>query len=123
METATKVDRRVLKLALQILAGFRASWDSYLEACEDDRKNGYAPHYCFHGMSRWTDYDNICGSCEDYGNYWNYEVYARISLDMAHHRVSQADERMHLLSELMRLNAPADHTMAMAEWATEPLKV
>lgn len=26
---------------------------------------GYSYPYCPHGMSRWTDYDNICGGCED----------------------------------------------------------
>lgn len=26
---------------------------------------GYTFPYCIHGTSRWTDYDNICGGCED----------------------------------------------------------
>lgn len=26
---------------------------------------GYAFPHCIHGTSRWTDYDNICGGCED----------------------------------------------------------
>jgi len=26
---------------------------------------GYTFPYCKHGMSLWTDYDNICGGCED----------------------------------------------------------
>ncbi|QIN94779.1 hypothetical protein PP460_gp023 [Streptomyces phage Muntaha] len=31
---------------------------------------GYSFPYCEHGSSRWTDYDNICGPCED-----GYSVY------------------------------------------------
>lgn len=26
---------------------------------------GYRPRYCIHGTNLWTDYDNICGGCED----------------------------------------------------------
>jgi hypothetical protein len=26
---------------------------------------GYTFPHCIHGSSRWTDYDNICGGCED----------------------------------------------------------
>lgn len=26
---------------------------------------GYTFPHCIHGASRWTDYDNICGGCED----------------------------------------------------------
>jgi hypothetical protein len=37
---------------------------------EDGRRvniggKGYAFPVCIHGMSQWTDYDNICGGCED----------------------------------------------------------
>src|SRR4051812_25868549 len=31
---------------------------------------GYSFPYCEHGSSLWTDYDNICGGCED-----GYSVY------------------------------------------------
>lgn len=42
---------------------------------DDDRPHnyggkGYAYPRCPHGSSRWTDYDNICGPCED-----GYSVY------------------------------------------------
>lgn len=29
--------------------------------------DGYRPHYCVHGTNLWTDYDNICQGCEDWG--------------------------------------------------------
>lgn len=30
-----------------------------------DSKRGYRPEFCIHGTYQWTDYDNICGGCED----------------------------------------------------------
>ena len=38
---------------------------AYEQECQRDYDAGYTPHYCIHGTNRWTDYDNICGSCED----------------------------------------------------------
>jgi hypothetical protein len=56
-------------IALRILAVMKAKRklqvESYFEDCAADRANGHRPHYCFHGTSLWTDYDNICGGCED----------------------------------------------------------
>lgn len=123
METTTKLPQSVLALALQILTGYRAQWAAYLEACEDDRANGHTPHYCFHGMSRWTDYDNICGSCEDHGNYWDYSLYARISLDEAIRRHTQMMERQEILMKLMKLGAPWEKVMGLGEWSTETMKL
>lgn len=37
----------------------------YLRECEEYAEQGYRPATCFHGTSLWTDYDNICGPCED----------------------------------------------------------
>lgn len=51
----------------------------YEEAQRDAAKEGFRPHYCIHGTNLWTDYDNICGGCED-GEFTQYstpaEVYA-----------------------------------------------
>jgi hypothetical protein len=37
----------------------------YERECAEYREQGYGPHYCIHGTNLWTDYDNICGGCED----------------------------------------------------------
>lgn len=37
----------------------------YNEMVEDCAKHGYRARYCIHGTDQWTDYDNICGYCED----------------------------------------------------------
>lgn len=36
---------------------------------------GYAFPYCPHGTSQWTDYDNICGGCEDGYNIYELAVF------------------------------------------------
>ncbi|QFG12171.1 Hypothetical Protein OBI_RACECAR_43 [Arthrobacter phage Racecar] len=123
MEITSKLPVRVLTLALQILNQYRARWAAYEYSCELDRKDGHTPHYCFHGTSRWTDYDNICGQCEDHGNYWDYETYARLALDEAIRRHQQTKEREALLIGLMKLGAPADKTFALGEWSQELMKL
>ena len=37
----------------------------YLREVEADRANGHGPRSCYHGTNLWTDYDNICGPCEE----------------------------------------------------------
>lgn len=37
----------------------------YLQECHSLAEDGYRPETCFHGTYLWTDYDNICGPCEE----------------------------------------------------------
>jgi hypothetical protein len=53
------------RFALAAVKRFRRYHADYLAECESDRRQGYRPHYCEHGTNQWTDYDNICGPCED----------------------------------------------------------
>lgn len=55
----------VLRLAVTLAAEAEESYAAYLADCESDRQAGYRAHYCEHGTNLWTDYDNICGPCED----------------------------------------------------------
>jgi hypothetical protein len=76
---ATELKPNIAANALRILKKSKVDlanrWASYEADCEQDRKEGHRPHYCFHGMSQWTDYDNICGACEDgYGYSWESMV-------------------------------------------------
>lgn len=59
------LSKTVLRLALDIARSLERGYNEYLEECESYRKDGYRPHYCEHGTNTWTDYDNICGGCED----------------------------------------------------------
>ena len=72
MKTKTRTDRLVLAYALVAIKGLRKRDAAYREECEEYAKQGYAPHYCKHGTNLWTDYDNICGPCEDSAS--NYEI-------------------------------------------------
>lgn len=57
--------RAVLSLAAKISRSLEQGYAEYLEACDSYRADGYRAHYCEHGTNLWTDYDNICGPCED----------------------------------------------------------
>jgi len=48
---------------------------------------GWTYPECIHGTSRWTDYDNICGGCED-----GYSIY-QLAIWEAKEKVAQFKER------------------------------
>lgn len=48
-----------------LLEGFHKGQADYLRDCEEYREKGWRHHYCFHGTNMWTDYDPICGMCEE----------------------------------------------------------
>lgn len=59
----------ILTTALTIFTNKRdqmvAAFEEYEEDCRYDATNHHRSHYCVHGVNQWTDYDNICGQCED----------------------------------------------------------
>lgn len=59
------MDRSTLDLAVRIDRALARGFQYYLDACDSWRRDGYRPHHCEHGTNQWTDYDNICGPCED----------------------------------------------------------
>lgn len=59
------LNRAELALAVKINARYKAEYAEYLAECEQHRAEGHRPKFCEHGTSLWTDYDNICGPCED----------------------------------------------------------
>lgn len=88
---------------------------------DDDRPynyggKGYSYPCCPHGTSNWTDYDNICGRCED-----GYSVY-QWAVWEATERVAKARERIDWI-----VSAPSSlrHTEMhrdLIDWAMEPIK-
>jgi hypothetical protein len=60
-----KLPAGVARLALAVYREMTASYAAYEEACEQDHRNGHRASHCEHGTYQWTDYDNICGPCED----------------------------------------------------------
>lgn len=62
---------RKLDLMLQVLRETKANHqrmrEEWAEGARLSYAEGFRPHYCIHGTNQWTDYDNICGACENYG--------------------------------------------------------
>jgi hypothetical protein len=58
----------VLKLALALVKVIRREMirrdEEYRAECIQSYKDGYAPHYCKHGVNMWVDYDCACWQCE-----------------------------------------------------------
>lgn len=46
----------------------QAEYDEMVRECAEQ---GFRPHHCIHGTDQWTDYDNICGPCEDEQKLWD----------------------------------------------------
>lgn len=70
VQTSTRtLSTDVARVALIIFRERRAAiirgFEDAAEAARLDRAAGYRAHYCVHGTNQWTDYDNICGPCED----------------------------------------------------------
>lgn len=66
METTTAtLPKHVLKLALKIYRRMTEHYAAYELECAADLRNGHRPSHCEHGTYLWTDYDPICGQCED----------------------------------------------------------
>jgi hypothetical protein len=67
--TETRISAELQGLVPFLAAHIKKQLDKrvkeYEEDCESWAEQGYRPHYCFHGVNLWTDYDPICGRCED----------------------------------------------------------
>jgi hypothetical protein len=123
MENTKALPVSVFVLALQIFRNYRAAWAQWEESAAEYAAEGYKPHRCFHGTNLWTDYDNICQGCEDYGFYFHDKTYAEVALDEAKARYRTSKERQDLIMKLMYDNAPTEHVVGLFEWAAEPMKL
>lgn len=54
----------VVRLYDDVLARIEARWAEYEKECEEWAAQGFRPERCIHGTYLWTDYDPICGECE-----------------------------------------------------------
>ncbi len=127
--------RRMLKLAVALVAQYRAEYDAYREHARESTRGGY-PHarigyyreaFCEHGTSLWTDYDNICGGCEE--GWTNSDPMQRMTraLGEAKERIKTADERLSayvtVRTTLSQLDVPLtdEQRHALLDYATRPL--
>jgi len=113
-ERQAKADRDFrMMIALAALKRLRSRYAVYLEYCADMRREGYAPHYCFHGTNLWTDYDNICGPCED-----GYSLH-QLALFEARDVSARLVERRAIWKAAMFANAPETAVKALGSWTFE----
>ena len=57
--------RRALAILHEKERQYNERLEQYERECREYAADGYRPHYCLHGVNLWTDYDNICGWCEE----------------------------------------------------------
>lgn len=123
-ETLTKHQRHLmLAMAVAYMRRLDDRRRTYEEECRRDAAQGYIPHYCIHGTNRWTDYDNICGPCED--GYTDREL----ALMQAYGDVRSYLARLDAVKEFNTSTKASDQhvgrtmTDVMWDWAMEPLEI
>lgn len=121
--TEPEVPARALETYVKFLAeevwdyvGYQAQYEA---DCAHDREQGHRPHYCIHGTNQWTDYDNICGGCEDGLTVW--DMAERAAWDRHHTYLYVLDK----MTALMRgedqrvVRMPQYVVDAYIQWLTE----
>lgn len=109
------------KLALNITKAMRKVYENYEEAALDEAKRGYSMHYCIHGTNLWTDYDNICGGCENGESYFDYMRELRYAKDRVDSTWEKCQKRRVNLVPIISDGADGELINKLLEWATEPM--
>lgn len=110
--TPVRLEKHVLRLALKIYREMTASYAQYEAECEQDRSNGHRPSHCEHGTYQWTDYDNICGPCEDGYTLSTPEARRRAALDAAKERHADAKRLLKWASQATAHGMYSDEYLA-----------
>jgi hypothetical protein len=111
-----------VKLAAIVLKQARADWAEYREACDEAYRAGYRPHYCRHGVNLWTDYDPMCGACEDGRGYWDYPTECQDALDTAKRAIAECDRRQELTRPVTRdPKLPGTIAADLLTWILAPM--
>jgi hypothetical protein len=120
METKTKTPTFILKLAVKIFALYGKQWEAYDAECAEYAAQGYRPYSCFHGTSLWSDYDVMCGACEDGYGWFDPMLYRQMALSEAKRAYEEFDERLSIYTKASAKHAPMDYGK-MILWVSEPL--
>src|SRR3954471_8807791 len=102
----------ILKLTRKIYAERKAD---RAENVAMHAAEGHTPHYCIHGTNQWTDYDNICGWCED------GVTMLRMSRWAAEDVVDEFKDRLAHMTNAITLQPPGFDMTAYCEWVWEPV--
>lgn len=97
--------------------------EEYYAECEEWAEEGYRPHYCIHGTNLWTDYDPICGPCEDGEPLWD-DARDWADAKWRAEETLKAVERRTELASKVRDEDPrnGDLIAEMSRWSFEPFK-
>lgn len=79
--TEAAIARPALRFIKEAKVALTERFADYAADCAADRAEGHTAHYCIHGTNLWTDYDNICGGCED--GLTSYEDFLPLAYDEA----------------------------------------
>lgn len=120
METKTKTPVFILKLAAKIFASYGNDWAEYKAECAEYAAQGYRPYSCFHGTSLWSDYDAICGACEDGYGWFDPMLYRQLAISEAKQAYALFEARMEVYTKASGMDAPIDHG-TMITWVSAPL--
>lgn len=109
-------NKTMLRIAMALSARYEADYADYLAECESYRARGQRPHYCEHGTNQWTDYDNICGGCEDGFSMGDPMVRRTYALTVARHRMSDIMQLIEMTEIARRLGVSdaIDHDRIVA---------
>lgn len=98
-EMAPANKRMVVLLVIKLIGEYERIHRDYLDDCAADRRRGYRPQTCEHGVNQWVDYDPICGLCE-YGHSLGDPMFRRqLALENAKERLEQSQRMFRLLNE------------------------
>ena len=122
METSTKTDTFVLKLAVKIFAHYGKQWEAYESDCESYAKDGYRPAHCFHGTALWVDYDVMCGACEEGYGWFDPMLYRQLALAEAKGAYKSFDERLDIYTKVSSMGAPGIDYGQLIAWVAQPLR-
>ncbi len=113
---------RVARVAMILANGFAADYAAYREAAEESTRNPrtgrkeWREAFCEHGSSLWTDYDNICGGCEDGRTMGDAKQrYAR-AIDEAKYLVELSDDMHRIMQMMIRAGVEFDRAAYVEMW-------
>lgn len=93
-----------LHFARKLVRVLEADRDHYRQEVIGWRSHGHRPHYCEHGTDKWTDYDNICGPCENGETLEDPLYLRRLAIDTANEfwqQVRELNGRWHALFDVL----------------------
>lgn len=114
---------KIMSVAKRHLDAYRAQFAAHEVEKREAWARGEMLHYCVHGTNLWTDYDPMCGPCEDGYGYWDYLTFAGLALAEAKADYVRFEERLSLYVKLSNMGAPADALFSLTEWVSEPVEV